>query len=57
MVVPEKKDVSASVAGKEDYNAMTETLQILSIPGMLERIEEARTTEENDLIPLEKVEW
>lgn len=38
------KDGSAVVMSKEDYNAMLETFQLLSVPGMPERLVEAINT-------------
>ena len=38
------KDGSAVVISKEDYNALMETLYVLSIPGISSRVEEARNT-------------
>lgn len=48
---------NAVVVSEEDYNAMMETLNLLSIPGMKEKLEEARREPLEDSISESEVEW
>ena len=50
------KDGDAVLMSKEDYESLIETLELLSIPGFLESVKEAkREIAEGDTIAMEKV--
>ena len=49
------KDGSAVVLSRADYDAMLETMRVLSTPGMADKLAEAESG--RDLTPLSEVEW
>jgi prevent-host-death family protein len=49
------KDGNAVVMSKDDYEAMQETLYLLSAKGMKERLEQALTAKPEDCVPLSEV--
>lgn len=49
------KDGSAVVLSRADYDAMLETMRVLSTPGMSDKLTEAEAGQ--DLTPLSEVEW
>ena len=49
------KDGNAVVLSKADYEAMLETMRVLSTPGMAEKLAEAEIVK--DLTPLSEVKW
>lgn len=51
------KDGSAIVMSKEDYNALMETLYLLSHPKTAEEILAAKDAPNEDFVPLEEIEW
>lgn len=51
------KDGCAIVMSKEDYDSLMETLYLTNIPGMTERLIEAKNTKPEDMVPLEEIEW
>lgn len=48
---------NAVLVSQEDWNAIQETLYLVSIPGMKESIIEGGNTPVEECIPLEKLEW
>lgn len=51
------KDSEAILISKEDWEAIQETLYLISIAGMKESIIEGMKTSIEDCTPLNKVEW
>jgi PHD/YefM family antitoxin component YafN of YafNO toxin-antitoxin module len=51
------KDGNAVVLSETDYNAMQETVYLLSVPGMRESIVEGMKTPIEDCIPESAVQW
>lgn len=49
------KDGNAVVLSKSDYDAMLETMRVLSTPGMMDKLAEAENGQ--DLTPLSEVDW
>lgn len=51
------KDGNAIVLSEEDYRGMMETLYLMSVPGMREKLIEGKETPLSDCIPESEVEW
>lgn len=51
------KNGNAVVISEEDYNNLMETLMLISIPGMKEKITEGLKTPLDECIPEDEVEW
>ena len=51
------KSGNAVVLSEEDYNSMVETLYLMSVPGMKEKITEGMKTPLSECVPESKVEW
>ncbi len=48
---------NAIIMSEEEYNGLMETLYLLSMPGMKERLKEAMETPLEECIPADEVEW
>ena len=51
------KDGNAVILSEEDYNSLTETLYLSSIPGMRQTIQEGLNTPVPGCVPENEVEW
>ena len=51
------KNGNAVVLSEEDYNGLTETLHLTSVPGMKEKIAEGLKTLLSECIPEDEVNW
>lgn len=51
------KDGNAVVLSEEDYRGMMETLHLLSVPGMKEKLLEMKTAPDSEFVPASEVEW
>ena len=51
------KNGNAVVISEEDYNNLMETLMLISIPGMKEKITEGLKTPLDECLPEDEVEW
>lgn len=51
------KDGNAVVLSEEDYRGLMETLYLLSIPGMRDKLLEGRDTPIEECVPESEVEW
>ena len=51
------KNGNAVVLSAEDYNGLTETLHLTSVPGMKEKITEGLKTPLSECIPEDEVNW
>lgn len=51
------KNGNAVVLSEEDYNSLMETLYIESIPGLKEKILEAKNAPDDEFISEDEVEW
>ncbi len=51
------KDGNAILVSEDEYNNLIETIYLLSIPGMKEKIVEGLNTQLEDCIPASEVEW
>ncbi len=48
---------NAIVMSEEEYNGLMETLYLLSVPGMKERLKNGMETPLEDCVPADEVEW
>lgn len=51
------KDGNAVVLSEEDYRSLMETVSLLSVPGMREKLLEAKAEALSDSVPESEVEW
>ena len=51
------KNGNAVVLSEEDYNSLTETLRLSSIPGMKEKIVDGLKTTLSECVPESEAEW
>ncbi len=51
------KEGNAVLLSEEEYNGMLATLELMSVPGMVERINTAAAEPDSECVPLEDVEW
>lgn len=51
------KDGNAVILSEEDYNSLTETLFLSSMPEMRQKIQEGLHTPVSECIPEDKVQW
>lgn len=48
---------NAVVLSEEDYRGMMETLHLLSVPGMKEKLLEMKAAPDSEFVPASEVEW
>ena len=51
------KDGNAVILSEDDYRSLMETVSLLSIPGMRDKLIEGRETPLADCVPESEVEW
>lgn len=51
------KDGNAVIISEEDYNSLMETLNLMSIPGMTQKITEGIRTPSEDCLTEDEVDW
>lgn len=51
------KNGNAVVLSEEDYNGLMETVYLLNIPGMKEKLVEGKNTPKEDCVPEDEVKW
>jgi len=51
------KEGNAVLLSEEEYNGMLATLELMSVPGMAEKLSAAAAEPDADCVPLEDVEW
>lgn len=51
------KNGNAVVLSEEDYNGLMETVYLLSIPNMKEKLIEGKNTSEDECLTEDEVEW
>lgn len=51
------KSGNAVVISEDDYNSLTETLYLKSIPELVESIKEASQESIEDCVPADEIEW
>lgn len=51
------KDGNAIILSEDDYRSLMETVSLLSIPGMRDKLLEGRDTPLADCVPESEVEW
>lgn len=51
------KNGNAIVMNEDDYNALMETIQLMSIPGMREKLTEGAKMPIEDCTPMDKINW
>lgn len=51
------KDGNAIILSEDDYRSLMETVNLLSIPGMRDKLLEGRETPLADCVPESEVEW
>lgn len=51
------KDGNAIILSEDDYRSLMETVSLLSIPGMRDKLLEGRETPLADCVPESEVEW
>jgi PHD/YefM family antitoxin component YafN of YafNO toxin-antitoxin module len=51
------KDGNAVLMSESDYNGLMETVYLLSVPDMKEKLIDAKNTQLSDCIPESEVEW
>lgn len=51
------KSGNAVVMSEDDYNSLTETLYLKSVPGLVDSIKEASQEPLKECVPADEVEW
>lgn len=51
------KDGNAIILSEDDYRSLMETVNLLSIPGMRDKLEKGREEPLEDCVPESEVEW
>lgn len=51
------KNGNAVVMNEDDYNALMETIQLMSIPGMREKLTEGANTPIDECTPMDEMNW
>lgn len=51
------KSGNAVVLSEDDYNSMTETLYLKSVPGLVDSVKEASKEPLEECVPADEVEW
>ena len=51
------KEGNAILLSEEEYNGMLATMEIMSVPGMLERINAAANEPDSELVDAKTIDW